>query len=106
MDIIGESVQHLFEVGNDVAPPFLDGMQHRHQDTTSVSPGIRLGAKANFAGDHGGPQIPLGQVVLGGDPPVMGPVIEPVGVGPEDLLEAADAEVPCDPRCIICSNKS
>ena len=58
-----------------------------------MSPGIRLGAETDFAGDDGGPQIPLGQVVLGGDPPVIGPVIEPVGVGPEDLLDATDAEV-------------
>jgi hypothetical protein len=59
MDIIGEAVQHPFELGNDVAPALLKRMQHRHQDTTGVSPGIRLGAETDLAGDYGGPQIPL-----------------------------------------------
>ena len=93
MEIIGESVQHPFEVGNDVVPPLLEGRQPRHQDATGVSPGLRLGAETDLAGDHGGPQIPLGHVVLGGDPPGIGPVIEPVGMGPAALLEAAEAEV-------------
>src|SRR5262245_3633487 len=42
MEIIGELVQHPFEVGHDVAPPRLEGMQHRHQHATGVGPSVRL----------------------------------------------------------------
>ena len=60
MDIIGESVQHPFEVGNDVVPPLLEGMQHRHQDATGVIPGIRPQAAADVAGDNGGAPVAFG----------------------------------------------
>jgi hypothetical protein len=93
MESIGELVQHPCEVGHEVAPPFLEGMPHRPQDAPAASPGIRWRAETDVAGDDGRAQIPLGHVVLGRDPPILGPVIEPVGVGPQELLEATEAEV-------------
>lgn len=93
LEIIGESVQHPVEVGHDVAPPLLEGMQHRHQHATGVGPSVRLRTEADLAGDDRGPQIAFGEVVVGGDPPILGPVIEAVDVGPEDLLDAPDAQV-------------
>lgn len=58
-----------------------------------MAPGIRLRAETDFAGDHGGAQGAFGEVVLGGYPPVLGPVLEPVAGSPEDVLEATDAYV-------------
>jgi hypothetical protein len=39
-----------------------------------------------FKALNGGPQIALGQVVVGRDPSALSPVIEALDVGPEDLF--------------------
>jgi hypothetical protein len=80
-----------FQVCDHIYLPLLQGMQHRHQHATDVGPSVRLGPEADFTGDDGGPQIALGEVVLGGDLAVVGPVIEPLGMSPEDLLDATVA---------------
>jgi hypothetical protein len=92
MEIIGESVQPPFEVGPDVAPPLLEGMQHRHQDATGVSPGIRLRTAADLAGDDRRPPIAFSEMVLGRDPPLLGPVREAGAVGPAARMEAPHAQ--------------
>jgi hypothetical protein len=65
MDILGQLVQHLFELADHVDLAFLQGVQDGHQDPTGMSPSVRLGPEADFAGDDGRPQIPFGEVILG-----------------------------------------
>ena len=40
MDILGEVVQPLFEVGYDIDLPFLQGMKHGHQNPPRARAGI------------------------------------------------------------------
>jgi hypothetical protein len=62
---LGQLGQHLFEVADHVDLAFLQGVQDGHQDPTGMSPSVRLGPEADFAGDDGRPQIPFGEVILG-----------------------------------------
>ena len=93
MDIQGQLVEDRFQVRDHIHLPFLQGVQHRHQHAPGMGPGVRLRPEADLAGDDGGPQITLSEVVVGGYPSIVGPMIEPVGVSPEDLLDAVDAEM-------------
>ena len=40
MDIEGELVEDPFEMGDHIHVPLFEGVQHRHQHTTGVGPGI------------------------------------------------------------------
>jgi hypothetical protein len=93
MEIEGELVKDPFQMGGHIHVPLFAGVQRRHQDPTGVGPGIRPRAAADVAGDNGGAPVAFGEVVLVGYPPVIGPVIEAVGIGPEVLLQAVDAEM-------------
>jgi hypothetical protein len=93
MDIDGELIEHSFQMCDHIRLPLFGGGQHCHQQPTGAGPSNQLRAETDLAGYDGGSQIAFGDVVLSGGPPVIGPVIEPLGVGSEDLLEAADAQV-------------
>lgn len=91
MDIEGELVEDPGEMGDHIHVPLFEGVPHRPQHPTGVSPGIRLRPEADLASHDCGPQVAFGKVVLGRHPPVVGPVIEAIRMGPNDLLEAMDA---------------
>ena len=93
MDIDGELVEDPFQMCDHLHLTLFERVQHRHQDATGMGSSIRRRAEADFASDDRGPQIAFGQVILGRHPAVIGPVIETIGIGPEDLLEATDAQV-------------
>jgi hypothetical protein len=93
MDILGELVQDILEVGGCIGPLLFEGVEQRHQNPSGMSAGVGPGSKATLAGDDRGSKPPFGQVVLSRYGSVLGPQIEAVGILAEDLLELSDAQM-------------
>ena len=93
MDILGQLVQDLLEVGGYIEPFLFEGVEHGHQNPSGMSARVGLGTKAGLADDDRGAEVPLGQVVLGRDGSVLGPEIEAVRILAEDILEVSDSQV-------------
>ena len=54
-ELCHEVVEDPFEVCHYIDLPLLEGVQHGHQDPPRVGAGIGLRAKADLAGNDGGP---------------------------------------------------
>ena len=93
MDILGQLVQNLLEVGGDIDPLLFEGIEHGHQDPSGMSARVGLGTKAGLAGDDRGSKVQFGQVVLGRDGSLLGPEIETFLILVEDILDASDSQV-------------
>ena len=93
MDIFGQLVQDIFEVGGDIDPLLFEGVEHSHQNSSGMGARIGLGTKAGFAGDDRGSKVAFGQVVLRRYGSVLGPEIETFLILPEDILDVADSQV-------------
>jgi hypothetical protein len=93
MDILGQLVQNLLEVGGDIDPLLFERIEHSHQNPSGMSARVGLGTKAGLAGDDCGSKVPLGQVVLGRYGSVLGPEIEALLILAEDILDASDSQV-------------
>jgi hypothetical protein len=89
--ICGESVEDPFQAGHHIHLSFLKSVQHGHEHAAGAGSGIGQRAEADFAGDDRRPQIAFGEGVLSWRLPVARPVVEAVGVPPEDVLETAEA---------------
>ena len=92
--VLGESVQRGFEGLGDVGRSLLQGVQDRHECLARVGSGVGLGAEADFSGDDEGPKVSLGEVVVGWHVAVIGPMVKPVGVLAEDVLDCLDGGMP------------
>ena len=57
MDIFSQFVQDLFEVSSDIDALLFEGAQDRHQNAPRMGASVRLGAKANLAGNHRGSEV-------------------------------------------------
>ena len=73
--IFGKLIEDLLEVALDVASPFFEGSDDRSMYTPGDCSIIGYGSKTDFAGYNGGPEIPLGLIVLGRNRPVRHPMI-------------------------------
>ena len=76
LDIFSQFVQDVFEVSGDVEALLFEGAQDRHQNAPGMGAGVRLGTKANLAGNHGRSEVSFGQVIFCGYISVFGPVVE------------------------------
>ena len=76
VDIFSQFVQDLFEVSSDIDALLFEGAQDRHQNAPRMGASVRLGAKANLAGNHRGSEVSFGQVIFCGDISIFGPVVE------------------------------
>jgi hypothetical protein len=93
LEICDTWVQDDVEVSDGGDWPLLQGVQPRQQEASGVGARIRWGAKTDLGGDDRGPQVPRGEVILGWDLTVLDPVIEASGMGAEDGLDVAEAQV-------------
>ena len=89
-DVVGKLVENVFELSGWVEAVFSECMHHAHQGASGFGSGIGLGAEADFAGDDGGSQVALGEVVLGGNASVVGPAVKASFVVLEDALYVAN----------------
>lgn len=95
LEVQGALVEDGLPMGAPIHLSRLQGVQHRHQAPSRLGSRIGWRTAADLAGDDRGPQVALGAGVLGGDSPVVSPLIEAVDMGPADVLEAMEAERLC-----------
>jgi hypothetical protein len=93
MDIVGELVEDLFETFGHIDFLFFQRVKDTHQGATRMGTSIRGRAEADFAGDDGGPEVALREVVFIWDLSVLCPMIEAMSVIPEEILNASDSGV-------------
>ena len=78
-------------MSGDLYPSFLERTQDRHPYPPGMGARVRLGAKADLAGNDGGPEIPFRKVIVRRDPAVIGSVVHARVVLAEDILDASDS---------------
>ena len=93
MDIVGELVEDLFEAFGYIDFLFFQRVKDTHQGATRLRARIRGRAKADLAGDDGGPEVAFGEVVFSRDLSVLCPMVEAMSVITEDILNTLDSGV-------------
>ena len=93
VDIVGELVEDLFETFGHIDFLFFQRVKDTHQGATRMGTSIRGRTEADLAGDDGGPEVALREVVFSWDLSVLCPMIEAMSVIPEEILNASDSGV-------------
>ena len=96
---MGKFVQGGFKGDTYIWNLFFKCMQHTHEYFSGFGARIGLGTEADFSCDDQRPKFTLGEVVVGRNRPIGGPVIKSVGFFSKDVLCFLDRRVPCGTVC-------
>ena len=66
-------------------------MEHGHWDLSCSSALVRLGTKADLAGNDGRAELSFSTVIIRRNVSIVGPVVETIGIISEDILNAPDS---------------